>query len=218
MMPGVEQAVVAAVNETVHFLKGVAVGVAVAIPLGPIGFLCVRRTLVEGPRIGFVSGLGAATADLFFGFLAAFGVTFISNILTTHAFWLRLAGGLFLLYFAVTTYRHRPPARVDEDAINPSHLGAFASTFVLTLTNPLTIFSFAAIFTGLGLGASGQYVHALILVAGVFTGSALWWLGLALAAGLFHGRLHPDNLRWVNRVSGVIIGLLGLWALLGIWL
>jgi threonine/homoserine/homoserine lactone efflux protein len=219
MIPsGVEHALAQTVSETVQFLKGVGVGLAIAIPLGPIGFLCVRRTLVDGPRIGFVSGLGAAFADTLYGAVAAFGVTFISTLMVRESFWVRLVGGAALLVIGVRTLLSAPPAKVDEDSVNPSHLGAFASTFFLTLTNPLTILSFAAIFTGLGLGSTGSYFHALVLVGGVFTGSTLWWLSLSLVAGIFHGRLHPGKLLWVNRISGGIIIALGALAMAGIFL
>ncbi len=217
MMPGVEQAVAQTIDQTLHFLKGMGVGLAIAIPLGPIGFLCVRRTLVDGPRIGFVSGLGAAFADAVYGAVAAFGVTFVSSIMMRESFWIRLVGGGVLLFIGARTFLATPPARVDEDSVNPSHLSAFASAFFLTLANPLTILSFVAIFSGLGLMKTGSYLHALVLVGGVFSGSALWWLSLALVAGVFHGKLHPGRLLWVNRISGGVIALLGAVALAGLF-
>src|SRR3970040_603046 len=143
-------------------LRGLVIGFSIAAPVGPIGVLCIRRTLTEGRIAGFVSGLGAATADAFYGAIAGFGLTFISSFLIDQQFWLRLAGGFFLLYLGVKTFRSSPPdnaALQDRSGI----FGAYASTLVLTLTNPMTILSFAIIFAGLGLAtasAGGYYLTA----------------------------------------------------------
>jgi threonine/homoserine/homoserine lactone efflux protein len=188
-------------------VRGAVIGLAIAAPVGPIGVLCIRRTLAEGWTFGFVSGLGAATADALYGCIAAFGLTFISAALISHQTWLRLIGGLFLCTLGVRTLLARPAAQAA-----PSNGGglwsAYASTLLLTLTNPMTILAFAAIFAGLGLAAgraSGGYSSAGLLVLGVFLGSACWWLLLSSAVGAFRTRFSPAGLRWVNRISGLII-------------
>ena len=197
-------------------LRGLVIGFSIAAPVGPIGLLCIRRTLAEGQASGLVSGLGAATADAIYGCIAGFGLTFISNILISQQVWLRLIGGAFLCYLGLKTFLARP-AEQASSAQGDGLVGAYGSTFFLTLTNPMTILSFAAIFTGLGVGsASGNYLSAGVLVLGVFIGSALWWLILSSGVGLFRAKFGPHGLRWVNRISGVIIAGFGLIALLSL--
>lgn len=198
------------------FLRGLVIGFSIAAPVGPIGVLCIRRTLAEGQVYGLVSGLGAATADAVYGCVAAFGLTFISSFLIGQKLWLSLIGGLFLLYLGIRTLLSKP-AEDAAKAEGKGLLGAYASTFLLTLTNPMTILSFVAIFAALGLGnASGSYASALVLVLGVFCGSALWWLLLSGGVGLFRNRFNARGLLWVNRISGAIITLFGIIALGGL--
>ncbi len=175
--------------------------------------LCIRRTLADGRVSGLASGLGAATADAIYGCIAGFGLTLISSLLVSQQTWLRLVGGVFLCYLGLKTLLKKPM----EQAVarkGKGLVGAFASTFFLTLTNPITIISFVAIFAGLGLaGAGGSYVSASLLVLGVFLGSALWWLILSGGFGLFRNKVNPAALRWVNRISGAVIAGFGLLAL-----
>jgi threonine/homoserine/homoserine lactone efflux protein len=200
------------------FVRGLTLGLAIAAPVGPIGVLCIRRTLAEGRLAGLVSGLGAASADAIYGFIAAFGLTFISSLLISYQDAIRLVGGLFLLYLGVKTLRapvvgrsgfDTPQTATQPTGAEPNGgglLGNYVSTLALTLTNPMTILSFAAVFAGLGVGVgSGDYASAAILVLGVFLGSALWWLALSGAVSLLRSRVTPRGLRWVNRVSGLII-------------
>ena len=196
--------------------KGLVIGLSIAAPVGPIGVLCVRRTLAEGRAFGLVSGLGAATADAVYGSIAGFGVTFVSGFLVRQQVWLRLIGGVFLCYLGLRTLLTRPPEQCAEDR-GRGLIGAYASTFFLTLTNPMTVISFAAIFAGLGLAdAGGQYLSAGVLVLGVFIGSALWWLILSGGVGIFREKFSLHGLKWVNRISGVMIIGFGLLALLSV--
>jgi threonine/homoserine/homoserine lactone efflux protein len=186
-------------------LRGALIGLAIAAPVGPIGVLCIRRTLAEGWLFGLVSGLGAATADALYGCVAGFGLTFISAMLISHQARLRLVGGLFLCYLGVRTLLARP---AEQAAVAQGNglLRAYGSTFFLTLTNPITILAFAAIFAGLGLAeAGGGYASASLLVLGVFLGSASWWLLLSSVMGAFRTRFSPSGLLWVNRISGLVI-------------
>ncbi|MGB5932052.1 MAG: LysE family transporter [Anaerolineae bacterium] len=197
-------------------LRGLIMGFSIAAPVGPIGVLCIRRTLAEGRASGLVSGLGAATADAIYGCIAGFGLTFISSILIGQQVWLRLIGGAFLCYLGLKTFLARPAKEVASAEGN-GLVGAYASTFFLTLTNPMTILSFAAIFAGLGVASvSGNYISAAVLVLGVFIGSALWWLILSGVVGVFRAKFSPHGLRWANRISGVIITGFGLLALLSL--
>jgi threonine/homoserine/homoserine lactone efflux protein len=196
---------------TAFLLKGIAIGLSIAAPVGPIGVLCIRRTLAEGRAQGLASGLGAAAADALYGCVAGFGLTLVSDVLAGQQTWLRVIGGAFLCYLGVKTLLAQPGASAAPEG-SLSLLGAFSSTFLLTLTNPVTILAFGAIFAGLGLAESGRG-GALPLVVGVFTGSALWWLTLSSAVSLLRNRFGPGGLRWTNRVSGLVIAGFGLSAL-----
>jgi threonine/homoserine/homoserine lactone efflux protein len=194
-------------------LRGVALGFSIAAPVGPIGLLCIRRTLADGRAAGFVSGLGAATADGLYGAVAAFGLTLVSNALIEQRLWLRLVGGTFLCYLGGRTVLARPAAAGGAVGA-PRLAGAYISTFLLTLANPLTILSFAAVFAGLGLGSTERdALSAALLVLGVFVGSTLWWLTLSTGVGAFRARVGPPVLQWVNRVSGTVIIAFGVAAL-----
>ena len=196
--------------------RGLLIGFSIAAPVGPIGVLCIRRTLADGRLSGLVSGLGAATADMLYGCVAGFGLTFISSFLVGQQLWLRLFGGLFLLYLGIKTLLSKPSEQAAK-ADGSGLLGAYLSTFFLTATNPLTILSFVAIFAGLGLAnTNGSYASALVLVLGVFLGSAAWWLLLTGGVGLFRAKFNTQGLLWVNRVSGMIITVFGVVALGGL--
>jgi threonine/homoserine/homoserine lactone efflux protein len=200
------------------FFRGLIIGFSIAAPVGPIGVLCIRRTLADGRASGLISGLGAATADAMYGCVAGFGLTFISSILIDQQIWLRLFGGLFLCYLGIKTLLSKP-AEQAATAGGSGLLGSYVSTFLLTVTNPMTILSFAAIFAGLGLAnTNGSYASALVLVLGVFLGSAAWWLLLSGGVGLFRDKFNTQGLLWVNRISGVIILVFGMIALGGLLL
>jgi threonine/homoserine/homoserine lactone efflux protein len=196
--------------------RGLLIGFAIAAPVGPIGLLCIQRTLQDGRKYGFASGLGAASADTVYGFIAAFGLTFISTFLVEQQRWLSLIGGLFLLFLGVRTFLASPAENVVS-AEKGSLANAYFSTFLLTLTNPVTILSFVAIFAGLGLSAnSGDYGSATLLVVGVFLGSAAWWLLLSGIVSLFRNRFNARVMVWVNRGAGVIIAGFGAVALISL--
>lgn len=194
-------------------LRGLVLGFSIAAPVGPIGVLVIRRSLAEGRLVGFVSGLGAATADFCYGAIAAFGLTAVAGLMVSQQTWLRLVGGMFLLYLGVRTFLAQPAEQAAE-ASGRGLLGAYGSTLFLTLTNPATILSFAVIFAGLGLaGFEGGALATLALVVGVFVGSAAWWLLLSGGVSLFRTRLTPAGLRWVNRIAGGVIIAFGVAAL-----
>jgi threonine/homoserine/homoserine lactone efflux protein len=195
--------------------QGFALGLAIAAPVGPIGVLCIRRTLADGRLIGFVTGLGAATADAFYGAIAAFGVSIIPLLLSEARIWVHLLGALFIAWLGVRTMLAKPvaptAATADAKAANPPPArlplrlaSAWLTTLGLTLTNPTTIISFAALFAGIGLAsASAPFAVAGATVTGVFTGSAFWWLILSSAVSLARGRMTAGAMRWINRGSGL---------------
>jgi threonine/homoserine/homoserine lactone efflux protein len=186
------------------FARGFILGFSIAAVVGPIALLCLRRTLASGFALGFVSGLGAATVDATYAAIASFGVSALASILIGQRTWLRLIGGAFLIYLGWRTLRSQPASRAANARITGLHLaGAYSSTLALTFSNPMTIMSFAAIFAGIGAGS-------LDLVAGVFGGSAVWWLILASVASRLRTTFTPPRLRLVNVGSGVLIVAFGL--------
>ncbi len=198
------------------FLKGLILGFSVAAPVGPIGILCIQRSLNRGFWAGFVSGMGAATADTIYGLIAVFGITAVSSILVAQSEFLGIAGGLFLLYLGIKTFKSKPATTAVPDQSN-SLISAYASTFALTITNPMTILAFTLIFSGMGLAsASSTMTSSALMVFGVFTGSSLWWLSLAGGASLLKNRFDADKMRWINRIAGVVIVVFGILALLSV--
>src|SRR5208282_6381136 len=198
------RATLAAMKDGGIFLNGLVVGFSIAAPVGPIGVLCIRRSLAEGALKGLASGLGAATADAAYGCVAAFGLTAISSFLVRQQLALGLIGGGFLCYLGIRTMV-RAPATAPKPLDGASSLGAYGSTLLLTLANPATILSFAAVFAGLGLGRAVDYGSAAWMVAGVFLGSALWWVILSGGVGMLRSRVNDAWMRAINRLSGAIL-------------
>ena len=202
------------------WLQGLLLGFSIAAPVGPIGVLCIRRTLADGRLNGLASGLGAATTDAFYGWTAAFGLAFLPNFLVSQQTWIHLVGGAFLLYLGARTFLSRPAGQAASARTGARGLlGAYTSTLLLTLSNPATILSFAAIFAGLGIASTtgGSYGAAGLLVLWVFCGSALWWLLLSGLVSLFRTRLAEGKaLLWVNRFSGLVILAFGIVALISV--
>ena len=193
------------------FLRGLLLGFSIAAPVGPIGLLCIRRSLADGRLVGLLTGLGAATADAVYGGIAAFGLTAVSGTLVGYRTWLGLFGGAFLCYLGVRTFISKPGERVAS-AGRDRLASAYVSTFVLTLTNPMTILSFVAIFAGLGMASGADYSRAALVVTGVFAGSAAWWLLLSTVTAMLRSKLGEGPMRLVNHVSGAIILAFGVYA------
>lgn len=195
------------------FLKGLIIGLSIAAPVGPIGVLCIRRTLEYGKFIGFMSGLGAATADGLYGMIAGLGLTFITSFLVEQQEWIHLIGSVFLLYLGLKIFVSKP-SKIAAKANGNNVFGAYASTFLLTITNPVTILSFLAIFSGLGISNSNDdLIASLVVVLGVFLGSALLWLILSGVTGLLMNRMKNSPLNIVNRISGFILLMFGFWSM-----
>lgn len=197
-------------------LKGLLLGFLIAAPVGPIGVLCIQRTLNKGRLSGFVSGLGAATADGFYGAVAAFGLVIISSFLIEQQFILRLVGGAFLLYIGIKSFYSKPQEIDASIKTNTSLVKDYLSTVLLTITNPMTIISFTAVFAGIGFLA-GNFSSALLLVIGVFLGSALWWLILSFGVEWIKSKIKNFSLDIVNKISGVVIVIFAVLILLDIF-
>jgi threonine/homoserine/homoserine lactone efflux protein len=185
--------------------QGLVLGFSIAAPVGPVGVLCIRRSMAHGFRSGLVSGLGAASADALYGTIAAAGLTLVADFLIHQQLWLGLLGGGFLLYLGFKTWANKP-ALISAKQEKGSVGGDYFSTLLLTLSNPMTIFSFAAIFSGMSAQSLPVFrFSAFLLVLGVFLGSAFWWLILCGSVGLLRSRVTPTLLGWINRISGLVI-------------
>ena len=184
------------------FIQGAVLGFSIAAPVGPIGLLCIRRTLDHGAVAGIAGGLGTATADAAYAAVAAFGLTAVSAALTAVMLPLHVVGIVVLAWLGLKTII-QPPAITAAPA--GAHAGLFAQTFFLTLSNPATILSFAAIFAGMGLAAGGDAARATALVAGTFAGSLAWWIILSGAVSLARNRVTPAVLVWINRGAGLLL-------------
>jgi threonine/homoserine/homoserine lactone efflux protein len=195
--------------EWVVLPKGVLLGLSVAAPVGPIGVLTIRRTISDGFRMGFATGLGAATADATYGLIAAFGLTAIMAVLNDHADAIRLVGGVMLVVIGVRTLVQgrasgNGHAFAAANVLTPAR--SYIQTVGLTLTNPMTILAFIGMFAGIGISSGGADIpNALALVLGVGTGSAVWWLGLAFVVSRIRHRLSTSVVQAINVSSALII-------------
>lgn len=196
------------------FLKGLMIGFSIAAPVGPIGVLCINRTLKAGLAAGLISGLGAALADAFYGCVAGFGFVSVSSFLQRYETFIRLFGGFFLAYLGVKIFlSHNENKSMDDKA--STLWQDLCSTFVLTLSNPATILAFLAIYSGFGIVEAGaNYREAGCIVFGVFLGSLLWWLVLCSSVQVIQHKLSAGAMTWLNRLSGTILILIALWTLL----
>jgi threonine/homoserine/homoserine lactone efflux protein len=171
--------------------------------------LCIRQTLQNGRQHGLAVGLGAATADSIYCSVAAFGLTLVMQALTGVQFWLRLTGGLFLIYLGAKFFiKPAESMETQTDVARAGLASIYFSTFLLTLSNPVTILSFLALFSGIGL-ENGNGNAPLWLVAGVFCGSVSWWLFLTGGISLVRRHLTTSAMQWVNRGSGIVLVVFG---------
>lgn len=194
-------------------IRGLIIGFTIAAAVGPISLLVIRRTIEHGGIYGFASGLGVATADASYGAIAAFGLTAVTSFLVSGKLLLGLVGGAIIALLGVRTMLSRPGA-VARDAERPGLAGAFASIYALTMTNPMTILSFAAIFAGLGLATGASFVDAAALTLAVWAGSTLWWVVLTSIVAWLREKVSTTVLLWVNRISGAALVVFGVVAVL----
>jgi threonine/homoserine/homoserine lactone efflux protein len=195
-----------------YLIKGIVLGISVAAPVGPIGVLCIKRSLTEGRKSGLVTGMGATVADTIYGAIAAFGLTFVTDFLIEQEFYVRIFGGLFLILMGVRLFISKPPTDVVMEKGNMWH--HFMSTIFLTASNPATILFFIAAFAGLGLETGTKNLTLSgIIVLGVLIGSAIWWLSLSYFVSIFRSKIKLQKLSGLNKISGTFITVCGLYAL-----
>jgi len=185
------------------FLKSALIGLSIAAPVGPIGLLCIQRTLDHGSRVGLATGLGAAVADALYGAIGAFGVTAVIAVLTGARTLLAVGGALFLLWLAWKAWHDAQPRQAAAVSGGVKGWHAFGGTFLLTMSNPATILSFIAVFSSLAAGMA--LVSPAWMIAGVFLGSAAWWLLLVALVGRLRERLQANHLRWIRRGSALLL-------------
>jgi threonine/homoserine/homoserine lactone efflux protein len=190
------------------FIKGLIAGMAIAAPVGPINVLTASRTLSKGRVSGLLSGLGAATADAFYGGIAAFSITLVIDFLLREQFWIRVIGGILLVTIGVIYFR-KPPQSFKQEEREPAH-SDYVSTFLLTLTNPTTVLSFLAVLTALGLEEKRPWWLSFLVVGGIFAGSTLWWIILVLMVNKLRDRFTERTVCWMNRIAGLAIGGFGI--------
>jgi len=187
------------------FIKGIFLGFSCAAPVGPIGILCIRRTLSDGMAAGLFSGLGAATADAVYGAIIGFGLTSMSNFLIKQQTSMNIIGGIFLFYLGIKTFFSKPAPRAAQ-VKGTGLFAAYVTTFFLTMTNPMTIIFFTAIIATMGIiTPTVSYMIPIGLVAGIFTGAAFWWFMLSFGVGIMREKLNEQHLLWINKFSGLII-------------
>jgi putative LysE/RhtB family amino acid efflux pump len=187
------------------FIKGMAVGLAIAAPVGPVGLLCFHRGMTMGLLAGVSAGLGAALADAICGGIVIFGLAAIVEFDSLNPVYCQIIGGILLFLFGWKILLSRKKL---GNAGHPllDHLGALTTTFFLTITNPVTLIALAAIYSGMGLDRDADYPNGdITLVVGIFAGSVLWWVFLSSMAHLFKRRLSAESLIWVNRIGGILL-------------
>ncbi len=200
--------------------KGVIVGLLVSAPLGPIGVLCIQRTLNRGRISGFISGIGAAVADTIFAIVAALGLTIVVNFIQQQHFYFQIIGGLFVLYIGGKIFYTNPIKQLKLQRLGKTNLSQdFFSVLLLTLSNPMAIFLFFAIMAGMHV-ANDQLsvIQILILILGVFGGSALWWFFLSAMANKFRKRIRLRSIWWMNKITGTGIFIFGLFLIVSVWI
>ena len=187
-------------------IRGIIVGLMIAVPVGPVNILCIRRTIGAGWRSGVISGLGAAAADMLYGGIAGFSITLVIQFLVREQFWIRLFGGILLVVIGIFYFFKRPVAFDARLQDRKSAYSDIRSTFLLTLTNPTTVLSFLALLAALGMGAQRHWWLTVFLVGGIFCGSMMWWIVLSVIVNHFRDRFNDRLLRLMNRFAGVAIG------------
>ncbi len=199
-----------------YLINGIIIGFSASVPLGPIGLICIQKTL-NGKRInGITSGFGAAMADTFFAIVAAFGISAVHNFIQTQQLYLRIGGGIILLGLGLKFFLTNPAIQIRKQRNKNNNLWAdFASVFLLTLSNPLTVFVFGAVFAGFGIiPKESKWYEMLEVVAGIFIGASAWWIILVNTINIFRKKFRLRRLWWMNKIMGIIITSFGIFALI----
>lgn len=192
-------------------LRGIVIGLTASVPLGPIGVLCIQRTLSKSHRSGFVSGLGSASADMVFASIALFSLSVVLSFIESHTTLIKAIGGICVTLVGMKIFFTNPAVQIRRNRAGHSNLWQdFLSLFIVTIANPAFILIFVALFAAMGLSAADLgMARSLILIGGVFCGASLWWFVLTSGVSLIRKKFRPRHMLWINRVSGVVIVILG---------
>lgn len=206
--------------DIIIFIKGIIIGLSASIPLGPVGLICIQKTLNRKRTNGVVAGMGAALADTFFAVVAAFGISAIHNFIENQQLFLRLSGGIILLFLGLKFFLTNPAIQIRKNRNKNNNLWAdFVSVFLLTLSNPLTVVVFGAVFAGFGIiPKESSWLDVTMLISGVFIGAMIWWISLVYVINIFRKKFRLRRLWWMNKIMGAIIILFGLFALISAFL
>lgn len=193
--------------DLIFIIKGIIIGISVSAPLGPIGVLCIQRTLNKGFKSGFISGFGAAVADIIYAVIAGFSITFISDFLIENQTYFRIIGGLFLIFIGYRIFSSNPAAQIRKlRTKGNNYYRDFLTSFLVTVSNPITILAFGAIFASFNLiDKETGSIPIVVLILAIFSGAILWWLCLILIVTIFKQRIRLRNLLWINRITGILI-------------
>ena len=192
-------------------LKGIIVGISTSAPLGPLGILCIQRTINKGVLSGLISGLGAAFADIIYAAIAGFGISIIANFLKEYQMEIRVLGGIVLLFVGIMIFRSNPIKQVRQQKTQkPNYFGDFVSSLIITITNPITIVVFGAVFASLGLDDVTTINPIVLTLIGVFSGALMWWLSLTIFVNIFRNKIRLRNLWWINKITGILVSVFGL--------
>ncbi|MBN1253558.1 MAG: LysE family translocator [Bacteroidales bacterium] len=194
-----------------YIIKGIIVGISVSAPLGPLGILAIQRTINKGFISGFISGWGAAFADIIYAAIAGFGISIIANFLDSHQLIIRIVGGILVAIVGVKIFYTNPVRQIRKQrAQKNTFISDFISSFLITITNPLTVIFFGAVFAGLGLDKDNSGNAMVYTLLGIFLGALLWWVGLTLLVNIFRNKIRLRNLWWINKITGSIIAVFGI--------
>ncbi len=201
-------------------IKGLLIGISVSAPLGPIGVLCIQRTLNKGFKSGFVSGSGAASADIIYAIIAGFSITFISDFLIENQTYIRIIGGAFLILVGIRISISNPAKQIRKLRVKGNnYYKDYITSFLITVSNPITILAFGAFFTAFNMiDKAVSNFHIFIMIIAVFTGSLIWWLSLIGLVTIFKKRIRLRNLLWINRITGILIVLFALFVIISAFL
>ncbi len=183
----------------------------VSAPLGPMGVLCIQRTINKGMLSGVISGLGAIAADIIYASVAGFGITFIVNFLDANQLIIRSLGGVVLIIFGIAVFRSNPVKQIRRQRTRKtSYFSDFMSSFLVTVTNPITVVVFGLAFASVGLNKNPSAQSVTFMLFAVFCGALVWWVGLSSFVNIFRKRIRLRNLWWINKISGVIVSIFGI--------
>jgi len=206
--------------ELEFLLKGIIVGLLASIPLGPVGLLCIQRTLSKGRLSGFFSGMAAASVDAIFALIAALGLTFIINFIKEQQFFIQLVGGIVLIILGLNIFYKNPVKQIRKQKLKKNNLfHDFISVFFLTLSNPVAVFLFVAALASIDIvSVESPIMSTLMVVSGVFLGALLWWVSLISFVDLFRKKFRLKQLWWINKISGILIVAFGIFAIIFVFL